>query len=346
MDPGVGVTQRPVVGRGPSAVVRVDTPSGVLVEALDRGEALGIDAAEPGQVVERPGLLQPAALEHLAREPTGAGPQVGVPLAVAVVEDQPAGHGPARPCPLVHRLADLHVRVGPRSRSAARRRRRRSCGAAGGPGRGSTARSGPCGVTAATRLRPSGRSGLRGPWRPPGPRRCRPGWRSTTGPSSAGHPVPLTHLGVVGETAGGQQDALPGADHDRRAVAHRPHPDHAARPAPPARRRGPRSRTGCPPPARSSNWAMSEAPLVNKVLTPYPGGGGAACPGRDGERPDAAVVVPRSRTVRLHGQPDALGQAGLELGQPGPQGVAVVGHRLDAPPDVVAARGVGVVVAP
>ena len=64
-----------------------------------------------GELGERPRLLQLAALEQLLREVPGVRAHVGVPLAVAVVEDQPARHGPARLVALVHGLADLHVRV-------------------------------------------------------------------------------------------------------------------------------------------------------------------------------------------------------------------------------------------
>jgi hypothetical protein len=39
--------------------------------------------------------------------------------------------------------------------------------------------------------------------------------------------VALAHLGVVGEAAGGEEHAPPGADGHRRAVAHRAHADDA-----------------------------------------------------------------------------------------------------------------------
>ena len=131
-------------------------------------------------------LLQPPALEHLLREVARVRPDVGVPLAVAVVEDQPAGDGPARLVALVHGLAHLHVRVrlvhepppggvdvdgaGPLA-GLVERRLAEAAGAA---------------ATAATRPRPSARSGRRAASRWRSPRRCRRGWTSTTCPRWAG----------------------------------------------------------------------------------------------------------------------------------------------------------------
>ena len=237
----------------------------------------GVDAAHAGQVVERPRLLEPAALEQLAREPAGAGPQVGVALAVAVVEDQPARHGPARLVAGVHRLADLHVRVRLVARSAGRRRRRRWCGGAGGPGRASTARTGPVrgdGSHHASSIR----SVL-------APRRMAVWSASPVSPGLAidhlarfgwSPPYSLAHLGVVGEAAGGEQHALAGPDRARarrRGSARTP----TTRPSSTIRSSsGASVQIGMPRPrAISSIWPISEAPLVSSAWPPGLGGVGA-----------------------------------------------------------------------
>src|SRR3954452_22072013 len=66
----VGVPEAAVVRRLATAVVRVFPARRELVETLDGlGEPGGVDAAQTGQVGERPGLLEPSALQQIAGEP-------------------------------------------------------------------------------------------------------------------------------------------------------------------------------------------------------------------------------------------------------------------------------------
>src|SRR2546430_7038065 len=93
----VRIAQRPIVCGLASPVVGVDALGGVPIESFHGfGQTSGIDSAHVGETVECPCLLQHAALEELARESTGAGALVRVALAIAIVEDQPAGNRSAR----------------------------------------------------------------------------------------------------------------------------------------------------------------------------------------------------------------------------------------------------------
>ena len=161
-------------------------------------------------------------------------------------------------------------------------------------------------------------------------------------------PYSLAHLGVVGEPAGGDEHALPGAHRHgacRRARCAR---RRRGRPRRRGRRAAPRSRPGCRGRGRSrSIWPISDAPFVSSAWPPSLGAVGADHDaGGDGEAAHAAVVVrQRPRLVRHHRQADALGQAGLQPVEPVAEHLAVARHRLDASADVVAALGVRVVVA-
>ena len=229
MHPRVGIAQGAVVGRLAPPVVGVDASGCVFVESLDGlGQAGGVDAAQGGEVVERPGLFEHPALEQLIREPTGAGPLVRVALPVAVVEDQPAGNRPARLVAGVHLLAHFHVRVRlvhePLSGGVDIDRP----GALPGLVEGGLAeptrprRRQPPGLVHQVRL---GADPHRRLERLAGVARIgdRP-------PGSVGLVAAelLAHLGVVGEAAGGQQHALAGPDQERGPVPHGADPDDAA----------------------------------------------------------------------------------------------------------------------
>ena len=153
---------------------------------------------------------------------------MGVTLAVAIVEDEPARDRPARLVPGVHLLADLHVRVRlvdeapsggidvDRARSLARLIEGR-LPEPPGPGRRQPPRLvHQVGLGAEPHGCPHGFAGV-----------ARVGDRPL-GPVGLIAAVLAAHLGVVGEAAGGQQHPLAGADQHRRAVAAVADPDHPA----------------------------------------------------------------------------------------------------------------------
>ena len=228
---------------------------------------VGVDAAHPGEVVERPGLLQPAALEQLLREATRAATAGG---RSACGSDRRRSASTARPgwsCRARTSPCRPPCTSSTRSRTAARRRRRRSCGAAGGPGRASTGRTFRSGVTAATTPRPSGRSGRRAAWRSAmrlagvagvGHRPLAPG--------SAGRRRTRRASRGCGRSRRPPAARPGGPGRDRRARRGRCARRRRGRPRRSGRRAAPRSRPGSRGRARSASiWPISDAPFVSSA---------------------------------------------------------------------------------
>ena len=255
------VAERTVVGGLAPPVVGVDAVAGVLVEALDgRRQPGGIDAAHVGEVGERPRLLQVAALQQLLREVPRVRSLVGVALAVAVVEDQPRRHGLGGLVAGVHRLADLHVGVRlvdePVAGGVDHDRPRPLPGLVEGrlaEAAGARVRQPPRLVHQVGRRAESDR-----------------GEQRLAGVAGVGDrpsglvrlvaAVLLAHLRVVGEPAGGDEHAVPGAHRHRHCRRARCAPRRRGRPPRRGRRAAPRSRPGCPGRARRAASGRSATP--------------------------------------------------------------------------------------
>ena len=157
----------------------------------------------------------------------------------------------------------------------------------------------------------------------------------------------LAHLGIVGEPAGRQQDTLAGADQERGPFPHGADPDDAAI-LDDQLLDGSIGPDRDPPLEGDAQHLPDQRRAVREQRLPAESRrvGPDHHSGRDGEGAEAAVVVgERARLVRHHRQAQALGQARLQLLEPSSEHVSVKGDRFDAASEVVAALGVGVVVA-
>ena len=319
----VGVAERPVVGRLAAPVVGVDARCAACslkcsTVSASPSASMPHSSASSASVAR---LLQPPALEQLRGEVARGGIAGG---------RSACGSGRRRSASTARPGSSCRARTWPcpppctsstRSRTAARRRRRRSCGAAGGPGRASTGRSGRCGATGSHHAS-SISVGLRAE-----PHR---GGDRLAGVAGVGHrplalvgllaAVLLAHLAVVGEAAGGDQHALAGPDRAparRRARCARRRPGRPRRSGP---RAGPRSTPGCPRSTAMAEHLPDERRAVGEqrlAAGPWRRAVRSTTRAEMAKAADAAVVVrQRPGLVGHHRQAEALRQPGLQLRQP------------------------------